>query len=90
MLLQDSTGYCSQGKMAQTNAPLDSKFHKILLHPRPSYIINKSGSDFQQGGCLYKATSSILWIMDLQMSDMPQNNPQDKLSSQLLTILQLW
>ena len=26
-----------------------------------AYIINKSGGDFQQGGCLYKLTSGIQW-----------------------------
>ena len=37
------------------------------------YIIKKSGSDFQQGGCLYKPTSGIRWTLEhWWTSDRPQ------------------
>ena len=52
--------------------PVHSKCHKIWLNPWPN-IMNESGGDFQQGGCLYKLISGIHWTPKyLWMSDRPQ------------------
>ena len=55
-----------------------------------AYIMNQSGGDFQQGGCLYKPTSGIQWTPEHSwMSDRPQNNPKKKQTSQPLAVV-LW
>ena len=44
-----------------------------------TYIINKSGGDFQQGGCLYKLTSGRQWMAEhLWTSDRPQKQAPEK------------
>ena len=44
-----------------------------------AYITNKSGGDFQQGGCLYKPTSGTQWTPEhLWMSDRPQKQASEK------------
>ena len=44
-----------------------------------AYIMNKSGGDFQHGGCLYKPTSDIQWIPEhTWMSDRPQKQASEK------------
>ena len=44
-----------------------------------SYIMNKSGGDFQQGGYLYKQTSGIQWTPDYSWtSDRPQKPASEK------------
>ena len=55
------------------------------------YIMNKSGGDYQQGGCLYKLTSDIQWWTPEYswMSDRPKKQASEKLTSQLLAAV-LW
>ena len=44
-----------------------------------AYIMNQSGGDFQQGGCLYKPTSGIQWTPEhLWTSDRPQKHASEK------------
>ena len=44
-----------------------------------AYIINKSGGDSQQGGCLYKPTSGIQCTPEhLWTSDKPQKQASEK------------
>ena len=53
------------------------------------YIINESGDDFQQGGCLYKLTSSIQWTpKNSWMPDRPQRQAlsSKKQTYQLLAV----
>ena len=50
-----------------------------------AYIMNKSDSDFQQGGCLYKPNSGI---MDTQAL-MDTWQVSEKQTSQLLAVV-LW
>ena len=48
-----------QGELAHKEAPLHSNCHKIYVAKSMAYIIEQSGGDFQQAGCLYKPTSGI-------------------------------
>ena len=44
-----------------------------------TYIMNKLGVDFQQGGCLYKPTSGIKWTSEyLWTSDSAQKQASEK------------
>ena len=44
-----------------------------------AYIMNESGGDFQQGGCLYKPTSGIQWTPEHSWtSDRPQKQASEK------------
>ena len=44
-----------------------------------AYIMNESGGNFQEGGCLYKPTSGIQWTTEHSwMSDRPQNQASEK------------
>ena len=44
-----------------------------------AYIMNKSGDDYQQGGCLYKPTSGIHWTPKHSWrSDRPQKQASEK------------
>ena len=44
-----------------------------------AYIMNESGSGFQQGGCLYNPTSGIQWTSEHSwMSDRPQKQALEK------------
>ena len=44
-----------------------------------AYIMNESGGDLQQGGCLYKPTSGIQWTpKHLWTSDRPQKQASEK------------
>ena len=44
-----------------------------------AYIMNESGGDFQQGGCLYKPTSGIQWTPEHSWtSDKPQKQASEK------------
>ena len=43
------------------------------------YIMNESGDEFQQGGCLYKPTSGIQWTPKHSWtSDRPQKQASEK------------
>ena len=43
------------------------------------YIMNELGDDFQQGGCVYKVTSSIQGTPEhLWVSDRPQKQASEK------------
>ena len=55
-----------------------------------AYIMNESGGDFQQGGCMYKAISAIQWTPEYSwMSDRPPKQALEKQTSQLLAVV-LW
>ena len=44
-----------------------------------AYIMNESGVDFQQGGCLYKPTNGIKWTSEyLWTSDRAQKQASEK------------
>ena len=44
-----------------------------------AYIMNKSGGDFPQGGCLYKPTSSTQWTLERSLTyDRPQKQASEK------------
>ena len=44
-----------------------------------AYIMNESGGDFKQYGCLYKPTNGIQWTPKLSWtSDMPQKQASEK------------
>ena len=44
-----------------------------------AYIMNESGGDFQQGGCLYKPTSGIQWTPEHSLtSDRPHKQVSEK------------
>ena len=44
-----------------------------------AYIMNESGGDFQQGGCLYKPTSDTQWTPEHSWtSDRPQKQASEK------------
>ena len=49
-----------------------------------TYIINESGGDFQQGGCLYKPTSSIQWIPEHSSTS---DKFEKKQASQILAVV---
>ena len=51
-----------------------------------AYIMNESGGDFQQVGCLYKLTSGIQWTPEHSWTS---DKPQKKQTSQLLAMV-LW
>ena len=53
-----------------------------------AYIMNESGGDFQQGGCLYKPTSGIQWTPEhLWTSDRLQKQALEKQTSQYLAMV---
>ena len=65
--------------MAHKEAPLYSNRHKTYVAKSMALIINQSCSDLQQGGCLYKPTSGILWTPEPSwMSDRPQKQASAK------------
>ena len=52
-----------------------------------AYIINKSGGDFQQGGCLYKPNSGTQWTLEHSWtSDRPQKQASAKADQSTLGI----
>ena len=76
---------CVCGEMAKNKVPIALKMYKSM-----AYIINESGGDFEQGGCLYKPTSGIQWTSKYSwMSDRPQKQASEKQTSQCLTVV-LW
>ena len=55
-----------------------------------AYIINESGGEFQQGGCLYKPTSDIQRTPNCKhswTSDRPQKQASEKQTSQLVAVM---
>ena len=68
----------SQGEMAHKEASIALKLSQNIVKSM-AYIINQSCGDFQQGGCLYKPTSSIQWTPEHSwMSDRPQKEASAK------------
>ena len=53
-----------------------------------AYIMNKSGGDFQQGGCLYKLPSAFNEYANTSghLSDL-RSKPEKKQTSQLVAVV---